>query len=195
MLTTDQKGAIAEAEIALAAVRLGIGVFKPVVEGERYDLVFDLRPRLVRVQCKWAPLYVDVIVVRCYSARRNRAGLLRRGYNSDELDAFAAYCPDTDRCYFLPMERFHARKEIRLRVAPTRNNQRLGVSWADDFEFGATLGRDHGAIAQLGERMPGRHEVAGSSPAGSIPEPADGGFSSEAGRLLGAMDGPRRALT
>jgi PD-(D/E)XK endonuclease len=74
MLTTDQKGAIAEAEIAIAAVKLGIGVFRPVVEGERYDLVFDLRPRLVRVQCKWASLYRDVIVVRCYSARRNRAG-------------------------------------------------------------------------------------------------------------------------
>jgi hypothetical protein len=189
MLTTDQKGAIAEAEIAVAAVRLGIGVFKPVVEGERCDLVFDLRPRLIRVQCKWAALYVDVIVVRCYSARRNRAGLLRRGYNSDEVDAFAAYCPETDRCYFLPIERFHPRKEIRLRVAPTRN-QRLGVSWADDFEFGATLGPDHGAIAQLGERMPGRHEVAGSSPAGSIPEPADRGFSSEAGRLFGEWTGP-----
>ena len=189
MLTTDQKGAIAEAEIAIAAVRLGIGVFKPVVEGERYDLVFDLRPRLVRVQCKWASLHVDVIVVRCYSARRNRSGLLRREYNSDEVDAFAAYCPETDRCYFLPIERFHARREIRLRIAPARNNQRVGVTWADDFEFGATLGRDYGAIAQLGERMPGRHEVAGSSPAGSITEPTDGGLSSEAGRLFAVWTG------
>jgi hypothetical protein len=167
MLTTDQKGAIAEAEIALRAVKLGIGVFKPVVEGERYDLVFDLRPRLVRVQCKWAPLYGDVIVVRCYSARRNRAGLLRRCYAVNEVDAFAAYCPDTDRCYYLPIERFYPRREIRLRVSPTRNNQRQLVTWADDFELAATLGRHQGAIAQLGERCHGMAEVAGSSPAGS----------------------------
>jgi hypothetical protein len=156
MLTTDQKGAIAETEIAIAAVKLGIGVFKPVVEGERYDLVFDLRPRLVRVQCKWASLYRDVIVVRCYSARRNRAGLLRRAYSLDEVDVFAAYCPDTDRCYYLPIERFHPRSEIHLRVSPTRNNQRLGVTWADDFEFAATLAQPQGAVAQLGERLPGR---------------------------------------
>ena len=78
MLTTDQKGAIAEAEIALAATKLGIGVLKPLAEGERYDLIFDLRPSLVRVQCKWAPLCEGVVVVRCYSARRNRDGLLRR---------------------------------------------------------------------------------------------------------------------
>jgi hypothetical protein len=172
MLTTDQKGAIAETEIAIAAVKLGIGVFKPVVEGERYDIVFDLRPQLVRVQCKWAPLYNDVIVVRCYSARRNRAGLMRRRYCVNEVDAFAAYCPETDQCYYLPIERFHPRREIRLRVSPTKNNQRLGVTWANDFEFAATLAQAQGAVAQLGERMPGRHEVTGSSPVGSTLFPA-----------------------
>jgi hypothetical protein len=70
--------------------------------------------------------------------------------------------------YYLPIERFHPRREIRLRVALTRNNQRLGVTWADDYEFTATLGKHPGAIAQLGERERGTLEVAGSSPAGSM---------------------------
>ena len=52
MLTTDQKGSIAEAEITAAAIRLG--VYRPLSEGERCDLIFDLRPTLMRVQCKWA---------------------------------------------------------------------------------------------------------------------------------------------
>jgi hypothetical protein len=51
-MTTDQKGAIAETAIALAAIKLGIGVFRPIGD-ERYDLIFDLRPKLCRVQCKW----------------------------------------------------------------------------------------------------------------------------------------------
>jgi hypothetical protein len=38
-------------------------VVKPLVEHTRYDLIFDLRPRLLRVQCKWAPLKGDVIVI------------------------------------------------------------------------------------------------------------------------------------
>ena len=65
MLTTDQKGAVAESAVIHAAIKLGIGVFKPLTDGERYDLIFDLRPRLVRVQCKWAVRQGDVIVVRC----------------------------------------------------------------------------------------------------------------------------------
>jgi hypothetical protein len=47
-MTTDQKGAIAEAAIALEAMRLGIGVFRPLGD-ERYDMILDLRPRLLRV--------------------------------------------------------------------------------------------------------------------------------------------------
>ncbi|MBD0348648.1 MAG: hypothetical protein ICV59_05815, partial [Thermoleophilia bacterium] len=81
MLSTDQKGAIAETAIAHAAVALGIGVSKPVGD-ERYDLIFDLRPRLLRVQCKWAVRLGDVIAVRCYSTRRTATGLLKRGYTA-----------------------------------------------------------------------------------------------------------------
>ena len=52
MLTTDQKGAVAELAIAHAVAQIGIRVFKPLTDGERYDLIFDLRPELLRVQCK-----------------------------------------------------------------------------------------------------------------------------------------------
>jgi hypothetical protein len=41
-MTTDQKGAIAEACIAAEAIKLGIGVFRPLAD-ERYDLIFDTR--------------------------------------------------------------------------------------------------------------------------------------------------------
>ena len=73
-ITTDQKGAIAETAIAHRAVRRGIGVSRPVNEGERYDLIFDLRPRLIRVQCKWASLDGDVISVRCLLVQADRRG-------------------------------------------------------------------------------------------------------------------------
>jgi hypothetical protein len=121
---------------------------------------------LLRIQCKWAPRYRGVVVLRCYATRRNRDGLLRRKYVEGEIDAFAAYCPDTDRCYFLPFELFTARTQVSLRLGPCKNNQLLGINWAEDYEFAATLGAP-GAIAQLGERVHGMHEVAGSSPAGS----------------------------
>ena len=39
MLTTNQKGAIVETSFAAAAVKLGLQVYLPVVEGGRYDLM------------------------------------------------------------------------------------------------------------------------------------------------------------
>ena len=167
-MTTDQKGAIAEMAIALKATLLGVEVFRPAAEGGRYDLIFDLDPRLIRVQCKWASRYGDVLIGRCCRARRNRHGLVRRLYTRDEIDAFALYSLELDRCFLVPIAHAEGMQEIRLRLAPTRNNQKKGIHWAEDFDFAATLRRLQGAVAQLGERMPGRHEVTGSSPVGSI---------------------------
>ena len=153
MLTTDQKGAVAELKIAARAAELGIGVWSAYTV-ERYDLIFDLRPRLVRVQCKWASRYGDVAVVRCYRNRRNRDGLLKRLYSADEIDAFAAYCADIDACYFLPIADFANRVAIQLRLERPRNNQRLRINWAKDYEFAATISV-RGAVAQLEERRAG----------------------------------------
>ena len=140
-LTTNQKGAIAETAIVHEAIKLGIEVYRPVAEGGRFDLIFLLGERLARVQCKWAPLHGEVVLVRCYSARRTGHGIVRRLYGADEIDAYAAYCPAVDRCYFLPIETFAGRSVIQLRLAPSRNNQQIGVNWAKDYEFEATLPR------------------------------------------------------
>jgi hypothetical protein len=138
-LSTDQKGAVAELAIAHAAAGLGIDVYRPLCEGGRYDLILDLNDRLSRVQCKWAPLHGDVVVVRCYSLRRTRNGLVRRVYRDGEIDAFAAYCEQLDACYYLPYELFPGRTQIQLRVGPCRNNQQRLVNWAQEFDFAATL--------------------------------------------------------
>jgi hypothetical protein len=151
VLTTDQKGAIAEAAIALAAIELGIGVSRPLGD-ERYDLIFDLRATFLRVQCKWASRDGEIVLVRSYSCRRTRDGLIRRPYSIDEIDAIAAYCAELDRCYLLPGQLFGGRAVIHLRLGQARNSQRRGINWAEQYEFAATLAEPHGAIAQLGER-------------------------------------------
>ena len=154
MLTTDQKGTVAETAIVLAAAKLGVEVYRPIREGGRYDMIFDVAGRLLRIQCKYAPLKNDVVLIRCRRARRTADGLLQRGYTADEIDAFAAYCSELDRSFFLPMEHCRGRLAIQLRVSPPRNNQAVGIEWADDFDFAATL-RRFGAVAQLGERLAG----------------------------------------
>ena len=139
MLTTNQKGAIAEAAVVNEAVRLGIGIWRPFSDHERYDVIFDLGERLVRVQCKHASQRRNVIVVSLRTARRTANGMLRTLYAAGEIDAFAAYCPETDRCYFLPLAELAGRPSISLRVSAPRNNQERRINWARDYEFAAKL--------------------------------------------------------
>ena len=163
---SNHKGNVAEAAIAAAAIKLGVDVVKPLVEHTRYDLILDLRPRLLRVQCKWAPLKDEVILVRLESSRHTSAGKqIRTPYSADEVDAVAVYCEDLDSCYLLAVPLVAGRRGLSLRVAAPRNGQRASLHWA----------RDHllsGAIAQLGERSAGSRKVGGSSPPSSTaPDP------------------------
>jgi PD-(D/E)XK endonuclease len=167
-MTTDQKGAIAELAIQLAATKLGIEVYRPVAEGGRYDMIFDLEPSLLRVQCKWSTRRGEVLVVPCQSARRSAEGFIRRPYSAAEVDAIAAYNLELDRCFLIPIARVEGRPAIALRLSPCLNNQRRRINWADDFDLAATLQRHQGAVAQLGERQHGMLEARGSSPLGSI---------------------------
>ena len=50
-LTPTEKGAIAEAKIYAAAVEAGIVVARPLTEGRRYDLIFDLARGHLATHC------------------------------------------------------------------------------------------------------------------------------------------------
>ena len=164
MLTSNDKGNIAEAAIALEAIKLGIDVLKPIAEHGRYDLAFDLGHRILRVQCKWARLAQETVRVHLTSTWYTSQGKqVRTRYAADEVDCVAAYCQELGTCYLLPTQVFADRSAVSLRVGPPKNNQRAAINWAEQYLLS-------GAIAQLGERVHGMHEVAGSSPAGSTPQ-------------------------
>jgi hypothetical protein len=79
-------------------------------------------------------------VIRTGRCRRGREGnIIHRSYRPDEIDAIAAYCLDTGRCYLLPHELSVNRSLVQLRLAPTKNNQVEGIRWARDHDLGATL--------------------------------------------------------
>ena len=162
MSESTLKGAIAEAHITAAAVERGIVVLKPLVEGRRDDVVFDIGRRLLRVQCKWAARKDGVLVVHTGGCRHTPRGCIRTTYDASEVDAIAAYSPDTGRCYFLPIGEVAGRHVVHLRLRPAANNQRVAIKYAAQYEFGA--------IAQLGERRHGMPEVEGSSPSSSTTE-------------------------
>ena len=85
-----------------------------------------------------------MLTARCATSRHTPAGYLRSTYSAEEIDAIAAYAPDTDNCYLIPISKVAGCNAISLRVAPTRNNQALGVHWARDYELCTSLRRNWG---------------------------------------------------
>ena len=92
-------------------------------------------------------------------SRHTPHGYVCTTYTAAEIDGFAVYCPDLERCFWVPIAAQAGQGEIHLRVDAPLNHQRGGCRLADSFAFGA--------VAQLGERVAGSHEVRGSIPLGS----------------------------
>jgi prevent-host-death family protein len=162
VLSTNRKGAIAEAKITTAAIELGIPVLKPVAEHGRYDLAFEIADRIYRVQCKWGNLDGSVVKVNLTSSWCTPTGYERRSYSVDEIDFVAVYCDGIGCYYLLPSPLVAGRREIYLRLSPARNGQRACINLGSEYEL-------PGAVAQLEERVHGMHEAGGSSPPSSTP--------------------------
>ena len=170
-MTTNEKGALAEMAIAFCAMDAGAVVLRPLSDGRRYDLVFDVGPCLLRVQCKWAPRAGEVVRINTRTSYLSSRGHVRTAYRRHEVDAIAGYCRELQRCFLLPIDEIDGQTMVHLRLSRARNNQRAGIKVADDYDL-ANMIRRPGAIAQLGERLHGMQEVAGSSPASSTSEAA-----------------------
>lgn len=146
-LTPSQKGAVAEAAIASAAIELGLTVLRPLCEGQRYDLVIDLRPELLRVQCKLARTVSGALVIGLQTNRCTPAGYLSTSYTSAEVDAIAAYSRDLRESFLVPIAEIRGRRSLHLRLDAARNNQSEGIRWAGDYAIDPVLRRLQGASA------------------------------------------------
>ncbi len=135
VMSSNQKGAIAELKIAAAAAQSDIPVLRPMTDHCRYDLAFEVAGQLLRVQCKWGSLDSDGAVIRVNLQRSwlSPKGYVRGAYSEEEIDAVAVYCGDLDRCYLLPCALIADRRGIHLRLSPPRNAQRASINLASDF--------------------------------------------------------------
>jgi PD-(D/E)XK nuclease superfamily protein len=123
--------------IMLALNEAGYALLVPFGENTRYDLVIDDGSRLSRVQCKTGRLRSGAVTFNVCStyAHHPNPRVVRRDYHG-QVDYFAVFCPDNRRAYLIPIAELPLRKQGRLRVDPPRNNQRLGIRFAADFEIG-----------------------------------------------------------
>jgi hypothetical protein len=82
-----------------------------------------------------------VLSVRLQTSRHTPSGYVKTSYTPAEVDAVATYSPELHRGFLIPIGEAAGRRELHLRLSPTRNNQAHGIKWARDYEFAPSIER------------------------------------------------------
>jgi hypothetical protein len=126
------KGNAAEGRVLAEFVALGFDVLVPFGSGHPYDLAVDLGDLVLKVQCKTAWLTAGGTCLT-FNSRSTDHGGGRRSYEG-LADLFGVFLPPRDTVYVVPLDSV-AGFAGRMRLEPTRNNQRRGVRFAAEFEI------------------------------------------------------------
>jgi len=117
--------------VLAALVRRRFDVLMPFGEGQPYDLAIHLDgPVFLRVQCKTAWPVGGCMVFNCRTTDHGRGPQSYLG----QADIFGVYFPPGQAVYLVPIDAV-AESEGRLRLEPTRNNQKRGIRLADDYQI------------------------------------------------------------
>jgi hypothetical protein len=135
MAPLKEKGDLAELMVAGDLAKRGWGVAVPWGENCDFDLIAYRGDELQRVQVKYSGRLGDVILVMCRSHSLTNGRIRQtKHYTAATIDWIAVYHQPSDRCYYVPSgELGGGRSDLTLRLAPTKNNQRVGIRYAEDY--------------------------------------------------------------
>ena len=114
----------------------GYGIAVPWSEDADFDLIAYRGEELHRVQAKYTASNGRVVFVRCRSASLTNGKVRRiKKYTARTIDWIAVYDRTSEGCYYVPASELGEGMElISLRLVPTRNGQRIGVRFAEDYK-------------------------------------------------------------
>jgi hypothetical protein len=106
-------------------------VYLPLLAPDgRIDLIYEDPERgLTRAQCKAGRAVSGVLTFKVCSNTRNEP----RDYRG-QIDVFAVYSAQLDAVFIVPVEDVGTRL-CHLRLEPTRNNQTMGIRWAETYRL------------------------------------------------------------
>lgn len=129
-MNPNQIGAISETQVLLWCMQHNVSVSLPYGDKARYDQIWDINNKLIRIQIKTAKAednLGELISFNCYSVVNGK----KHTYSKDEIDYFAiAY---QNNVYLIPVEECSVTKKLRL--ADSKNTAKFAtkVNWAKDY--------------------------------------------------------------
>jgi hypothetical protein len=135
---TKLKGDITEQAAILHALKRGWGVLKPIGDRLPYDLVFDVRGALVKVQVKtpWFDESRRNYVADNRRTKTNRRVMVREVYTPSDFDFALVFVPDLDLFYVFPVDVFISyASEIHLVEADKRQRRPRSAKYRDAWDL------------------------------------------------------------
>ena len=107
-MDTKLKGDIAEQAVIFQSLKNGWEVLKPVGDRLSYDLVLDVKSRLVKIQVKaaWFDEKSQNYVVDNRRTKTNRRKMVRDFYTSNDFDFAILYIDTLHVFYVIPVDVF-----------------------------------------------------------------------------------------
>lgn len=138
-MNTNQIGKITELEVLLYIQKLGYSVSIPFGDKDRYDQIWDIDGRLLRIQVKtshWTDEEHTCIEFKCESSSLRGSGTKNLKYSKTEIDYFATYWEG--KCYLVPVEECSTKKKLRFKAPKTNIST---CNFAKDYEVEEVLKR------------------------------------------------------
>jgi hypothetical protein len=129
-LNSKDTGNITEAKLIAKFVELGYTVSIVFGDNARYDLIIDNEDGLKRIQCKTGRIRDGRVLFNTASVSPFTNKL---NYYTGEIDFFAVYCSDNDKCYLIDVDKMKTSKGI-LRIEKLYRTY-ANTLWAKDFEI------------------------------------------------------------
>lgn len=133
-MNTRELGDIGLLKVATKLTELRIPVSIPITDNLRYDLIADYKKTLKRVQVKNVKSHYGYIDIRVVSTNYEKGKWVNKEY--DNIEWLIAYCRSNNKFYLFYLEDIKQYKGvIRLRIAPTLNNQVKKINYAKNYEL------------------------------------------------------------
>ncbi len=130
---TKNNGDFGVLKVQIDLFEQGYLSFTTVSEHQDFDLIAYKQGGIFkRIQVKYRKLDdKGSLQIPLKSTWVDKHGNHVKQIDKSEIDLYAIYCPDTDKCYYVDPNNFS--KTITLRTTYPKNNQRKNINFADDY--------------------------------------------------------------
>jgi hypothetical protein len=128
---TKNKGDLGVLCAQVDLCKQGYDVLVPLTEHAPFDLVAYKNGQFLRVQVKYRAASKGKITIPLETYWADKSGTHRRQYDTESIDLFCVYCPDTEECYYFSTDGIN--QSITLRIDPPKNNQVSGIKLAENY--------------------------------------------------------------